>query len=134
MPKIITSSLADIPKLAKAAAKNIKGGEIFALVGPLGAGKTAFVKAVGRELKIKYKITSPTFTLIHNFPVKLKSGKKLFVYHLDLYRLKKPAEAYWHLGLEEFLGRPNTVTFIEWADKIRKHLPPKTKFITFSHQ
>jgi tRNA threonylcarbamoyladenosine biosynthesis protein TsaE len=134
MPKLTTSNLADIPKLAKATAKKIKGGEIFALLGPLGAGKTAFVKAVGRELKIKHKITSPTFTLMHNFPAKLKTGKKLFVYHLDLYRIKKPNKAYQHLGLEEFLGRPDTVTFIEWADKIRKHLPAKTKFIKFLHQ
>jgi tRNA threonylcarbamoyladenosine biosynthesis protein TsaE len=124
-------SLTQIPDVAKKISAGLRGGEIFALVGPLGAGKTTFVKALGRELKIKRKIPSPTFILLNQFPAKLKNGKKILLCHLDLYRTKNFKEAKG-LGLEEFWGMPNTVTFIEWADKIKKYLPAKTKIIKFS--
>ena len=123
--------LNQIPQIAKKISESLKGGEIFALSGPLGAGKTTFVKAVGKELKIKRKITSPTFVLMNVLPAKLKGGKKIMFYHLDLYRTKNFKEAS-ALGLKEFWGQPNTITFIEWAEKIKKHLPTKTRFIKFS--
>ncbi len=123
-------TLNDIPAFAKQLAQQLKGGEIFALVGPLGAGKTTLVKAVAKEIKIKHRLSSPTFALMHRFEAKLKSGKKILFYHLDLYRVKnfKEAEA---LGLREFWGRPDIITFIEWGDKIKKHLPAKTRRIKF---
>jgi tRNA threonylcarbamoyladenosine biosynthesis protein TsaE len=127
-PKTVT--LNEIPSLAKALAANIKGGEIFALVGPLGSGKTTFVQALGRELKIRQKITSPTFILLQAFPFKLKTGKSVWLYHLDLYRTKNFREVK-ALGLLEVWGRPDTVTLIEWANKIKKHLPEKSKIIKF---
>ena len=69
--------LEKIDAVAKKLAKALKGGEIFALIGPLGAGKTTFAKALGKQLKIKHKITSPTFTLLHSFPARLKSKKPI---------------------------------------------------------
>lgn len=128
--KITTLKLSQIPKTAKDLALKLKGGEIFALIGPLGSGKTTFVKALGKNLKIKAKITSPTFVLIHNFSAVLKSGKKVHFYHLDLYRTKNYKEVK-ALGLAEFLGNRDTITLIEWADKIKRHLPKKTKTIKF---
>jgi tRNA threonylcarbamoyladenosine biosynthesis protein TsaE len=125
----ITTNLNDIPALAKTIAGKLKGGEIFALIGTLGAGKTTFVKAIGKELKIKHHITSPTFALLNCFPVKIKQ-QQILVYHLDLYRTKGFAEAK-SLGLTEFWGAKHTVTFIEWADKIQRHLPTKTQVIKF---
>ena len=122
--------LNDIKTLAKDLAKTLKGGEILALNGPLGSGKTTFTQALGRELKIKHKITSPTFALLHSFPAKLKFGKKIMLHHLDLYRTKNFRECK-ALGLTEFWGQPQTVTVIEWADKIYKHLPKKTITIEF---
>lgn len=127
----ITTSLNGIPALAKTIVAKLKGGEIFALVGTLGAGKTTFVKAIGKELKIKHHITSPTFALLNCFPVKIKN-KQILIYHLDLYRTKGFAEAK-SLGLTEFWGAKHTVTFIEWADKIKTHLPAKTKVIKFQN-
>lgn len=133
MPKIIVVNLKDIPELAKLTAKSLRGGEIFALFGHLGAGKTTFVKAVGKQLKIKHHIASPTFTLLHSFPVKFGSKKTAgLFYHLDLYRTKNFREAK-ALGLTEFWGQKNTVTFIEWADKIKAHLPEKTQIIKFQN-
>jgi tRNA threonylcarbamoyladenosine biosynthesis protein TsaE len=131
MKQAIKVKLAETEALAKKMAKALKGGEILALIGPLGAGKTTFVKTLGNALKIKHKITSPTFTLMHVFPLRLKT-KPAVLYHLDLYRLKNYRETK-ALGIMETWGRPNTLTVIEWADKIKKHLPGKTIYIYFSH-
>lgn len=129
MKKTILANLNDIPKLAKIIASDIKGGEIFALMGDLGSGKTTLVQAVGKELKIKHRITSPTFTILHCLPTKLKKSKKeILFYHLDLYRIKNYNEAK-SLGLTDFWSKPHTVTFIEWADRIARHLPEKTTVI-----
>lgn len=130
MKPAISIHLIEVKSLAKTISNTLRGGEIFGLIGPLGSGKTTFVKAVGKSLKIRHKITSPTFTLLHCFPARLKKQKPVLLYHLDLYRAKNFKEIK-ALGLTEFWGKPNTVTFIEWADKIQKHLPKKTKLIEF---
>ena len=122
--------LPDAEKQAKKIAKLLRGGEILALIGPLGAGKTTFTKALGKALKIKQKITSPTFVLLQSFPFKLKTKKELWMYHLDLYRTKNFNEVK-ALGLLEVWGRKDTITLIEWADKIKKYLPKDTKIIRF---
>ena len=133
MKPTIQTDLSGIKDLAKKVATSLKGGEIFALVGTLGAGKTTFVQALGKELKLKHKITSPTFTLMHNFEVKIPDlQNKVFLYHLDLYRTKNFKEVR-ALGLTETWGRPDTITIIEWADKIKKHLPIKTQIIKFEN-
>jgi tRNA threonylcarbamoyladenosine biosynthesis protein TsaE len=132
MGKIQAVTLNEIPALAKALARTIKGGEIFALVGALGSGKTTFAQALGLELKIKQKITSPTFILLQAFPFKLKNKKELWLYHLDLYRTKNFKEVK-ALGLLEIWGRKDTVTVIEWADKIKNYLPKHTEIIKFKN-
>jgi len=124
--------LGDINPAAKKIAKQLKGGEILALIGPLGSGKTAFAKALGKQLKIRHKITSPTFTLMHVFAGRLRKNKPVVMYHLDLYRTKNFAEVK-ALGITELWGKPQTVTLIEWADKIKKYLPKKTIYLYFSH-
>jgi len=132
MGKAKTTTLDGIPALATDLASKLKGGEIFALVGPLGSGKTTFVQALGRELKIRNKITSPTFILLQAFPFKLKTKKSVWLYHLDLYRTKNFREVK-SLGFLEVWGRPDTVTLIEWADKIKKYLPRGAKIIKFKN-
>lgn len=129
MSKPQTVTLDAIPALARATAAKLKGGEILALVGPLGSGKTTFAKALGKQLKIKQKITSPTFVLLRIFPFKLKS-KPAVLYHLDLYRTKNFKEVK-ALGLLEIWGKPNTITVIEWGNKIKKYLPAKTIIVKF---
>jgi tRNA threonylcarbamoyladenosine biosynthesis protein TsaE len=132
MQTIINPSLNNIPNLAKTVAAGIRGGEIFALMGNLGSGKTTFVQKIAKKLSIRHKITSPTFSLLNCFPGKLKTGKKIMVYHMDIYRTANFKEVK-ALGLAEFWGQPNTVTFIEWADKIKKHLPKNAVIIKFLH-
>lgn len=131
MKRPIITSLKEIKILAKNTAKNLRGGEIFALIGTLGAGKTTFVKYLGKELKLKHKVTSPTFALMHNFEAKVGTKKKtVLIWHLDLYRTKNFKEVK-ALGITETWGHPETITIIEWADKIKKYLPAKTQTIEF---
>lgn len=109
---------------ARKIAKQIKGGEIYGLIGPLGSGKTTFTKALGKALGIRQTISSPTFVMLQQFEL----PDSRFLYHLDLYRVKNFAELK-SLGITEWWGHPKTVTVIEWADKILPHLPKNTNLI-----
>jgi tRNA threonylcarbamoyladenosine biosynthesis protein TsaE len=117
---------------AKKFSKKLNGGEILGLIGNLGAGKTVFTKGLAKGLGVKKNITSPTFILMKLYPV---SGHKQikFLVHLDAYRIKS-AKNLVDIGLGELLGRSDTVTVIEWADKIKKILPKKTRFISITHK
>ncbi len=118
--------LKEMKKFAAEFGKTLKGGEIIALKGELGAGKTAFVKFLLSSKGIDKKILSPTFVLM--VPYK-KSGE--VYYHMDLYRTKSIKEIR-ALGTDQLWGKKNNIFLIEWADKIKKHLPKsKTTFIKF---
>ncbi len=124
--------LKDVKALAVQTAEKLKGGEVFGLIGPLGSGKTAFVKALGKALKIKSTITSPSFVIMQEYQGKLKNNKQVQIYHLDLYRINSLNEIK-HLGLEDFWQNKNQITLIEWADKLKTIWPKNTQFIEFSH-
>ena len=115
-------SLKELQKLAKAVAKTLKGGEILALSGELGAGKTTFTKLLFKELGIKSRIVSPTFILMVPY---IHDGKTY--YHLDLYRTNSLKEVQG-LGLGELWEKKNNIFVIEWAERIKKYLPKKTVF------
>lgn len=123
---MIEIKLSQVNSEAAKIAKKLKGGEILALSGTLGSGKTSFTKALAKELGVSRTVTSPTFVLMQQY-----KGKKFWIYHLDLYRTKNFAEVY-ALGLEEVWGRKETITVIEWAEKIRDHLPSNTIHINFT--
>ena len=78
-------------------AADLVGGEIFALHGVLGAGKTQLVKGLARGLGYRGDVTSPTFTIVHEY-----RGGRLPIYHIDLYRIQSEKEAI-DIGLEEYL-------------------------------
>jgi tRNA threonylcarbamoyladenosine biosynthesis protein TsaE len=104
----------------------------LALIGPLGSGKTTFSQALAKELKVKDVVSSPTFVIMNQYRGRL--GKKAaHLLHLDLYRTKSLKEVK-ALGLMEMWGQPDTVTIIEWADKIKKILPKNSIFIKFRHE
>jgi tRNA threonylcarbamoyladenosine biosynthesis protein TsaE len=90
---------------------------VVALVGPLGAGKTHFVRAVAEGLGVKNPaaVTSPTFTLIHEYAARLP------IYHFDTYRLNTPAE-FAALGVSEYF-HSDGVCLVEWADRVTEVLP-----------
>lgn len=123
--KHFSTSVNDTQKIAKDFAKTLKGGEIVALYGELGAGKTTFVQAVAKALGIKRRIPSPSFVLIRSYPIPKKphpalQGKTL--HHIDLYRLHS-AKDLSSIDLQEIINDPNNITMIEWAEKAKEVLP-----------
>ena len=94
-------------------AEQFTGGEIVLLDGPLGAGKTIFVKGVASGLNIDVdEVTSPSFTLVN------PHQGRLTLYHLDLYRLDEGPAAAHAVDLEELLADEQAVIVIEWAERI----------------
>jgi len=105
-------------------AADLLAGSIVALVGPLGAGKTQFVKGLVAGIGASGAVTSPTFTLIHEYP----SGR-VPVYHFDFFRLDH-GQAAERLGLDEyFFG--DGISVIEWADKFAELIPHGARWISF---
>lgn len=130
MEQIITASEKQTFVFAKKFTKRLKGGEIIGLVGELGAGKTVFTKGLASGLGIKKIVNSPTFVLMKIYEVKSEKQKVKNLCHIDAYRVKTAKEIAL-IGAEEYFNRPDTVTVIEWADKIKKILPKKTKYVKF---
>ncbi|MFZ6036619.1 MAG: tRNA (adenosine(37)-N6)-threonylcarbamoyltransferase complex ATPase subunit type 1 TsaE [Patescibacteria group bacterium] len=97
-------------------AKETRGGAILGLIGDLGGGKTTFAKGFARGLGIPGVIASPTFILLKIYPVHKRADVKFFC-HVDAYRVRAIDEIA-ELGLFEWLGRSDTITLIEWADRI----------------
>lgn len=126
--KVITKSDKETIKLAITYAKNLQGGEIIALSGNLGAGKTIFTKGLAHALGVKHVVNSPTFNILKLYPTTNNLGIITLV-HIDAYRLKSSNELE-ALGVQEYFDNPNFVTVIEWPEKIKKILPKKTEHIT----
>ncbi len=118
----------DTEKFAQDFAKNLKGGEIVALDGELGAGKTFFVQAVAKRLGIKNTVNSPTFVIMKVYDAEKGKIKKMV--HIDAYRLSS-AEDLSVIGALEYFNKNDTVVFVEWASKIKEILPSKTVFLKF---
>ena len=111
-------SIEDTKKFASKLAKSLKGGEVIALVGELGAGKTYFTKFIAEALGVDpADVTSPTYIYWRQY-----KGKKLKINHFDMYRIESEKEVD-SLGLEEALTEDNSITVIEWADKVREVIP-----------
>lgn len=95
------------------------GGAVFALYGNLGAGKSVFARGFARGLGITEPVTSPTFALVQEYPC---PGGRLFV-HADMYRIGDPLEVAG-TGLEDHLFALETITLVEWAERIEDCLIP----------
>lgn len=104
-------SPADTQRIAAVVAGHVRSGDLIVLTGEMGAGKTFFTQAFGRELGITEPITSPTFNLLHSY-----SGGRLRVHHADLYRLERTGELV-DLGLSE-LQEAGGVVIVEWGDVV----------------
>jgi len=114
--QIITRNPNQTIKLGMAISGLLQKGDILALFGNLGSGKTTLVKGIAKGLRVKSRIVnSPSFVLLKEY------GGRLPLYHFDFYRIEKPEETYG-IGLEEFLFGKG-VCVIEWADRIRRILP-----------
>jgi len=122
--QLITRSEKQTIALGKKIASKLKGGEVLALTGDLGAGKTTLAKGIALGLNIKKTIASPTFVLMKVYKVNSKLINKLV--HIDCYRIND-AEEIKAIGATEYFGQPNTVVLIEWPERIKKILPGQTR-------
>ena len=127
MATTISASADETISLARTLAATLRRGDVLALCGELGAGKTHFVKGLAAGLGTPSSVTSPTFTLIHEYP-----GGRLPLYHFDFYRLDDADEAL-RIGLDEYLFGDG-VCVIEWAEKFPALLPPHTRWLRFTHR
>jgi tRNA threonylcarbamoyladenosine biosynthesis protein TsaE len=119
----ITTSTEGTISLAGSFAGNLRRGDIVALYGDLGSGKTQFVKGVCRTFKAHTSATSPSFVILNRYDGVDKNGNELFMYHFDLYRVKSVTELY-DLGYEEFL-RGDGICLVEWAEVLGDLLPER---------
>lgn len=103
---------------------------VLGLHGDLGAGKTAFTKAVAKYLGVKDKVDSPTFILMKKYS--LKGQKHKYLHHLDAYRFDKEKELI-DLGWEEIVNDKDNLVLIEWPDKVRGVMPAESFKIKITH-
>ena len=125
MASTISRQPSETIAFAREAATRLRPGAVIALNGELGSGKTQFVKGIASGLGFAGEVTSPTFTLIHEY-----IGGRLPIYHFDFYRLDDEKEAV-QLGLEEYL-QGDGVCVIEWAGKFPTLIPPDARWFDLS--
>jgi len=118
----ILESENDTIAFAKEMAKSVKEGDVFALYGELGAGKTFFTKHFCRYLGVTENVSSPSYVLMNEYEGDFK------IIHLDLYRLDSSEEVL-ELGLYDLFE--NAVTIIEWPEIAEEMLPENTRHIHF---
>ncbi len=115
MKKYISNSEEETRRAAAEIAAGLKPGDVIALNGDLGAGKTAFVKGIAEYFSCEDDVTSPTFTLVNEY------GGDVCIYHFDVYRLENPSIEECDWMDDYFFG--DGICIIEWADNIKSVLP-----------
>lgn len=116
--------------IAEKIASSAQPGDVFALFGDLGSGKTTFTKGFAAFLGIKKHVTSPTFVISKEYEVLSSPIEKLV--HVDCYRLSCEEDAE-NIGLGEYLNGGKSILLLEWPEKIEKILPHNTKKIYFEY-
>lgn len=122
---IETSSAEETREVGSRIGHKLNAGDILALTGTLGTGKTTLIQGIAKGLEIPDNVTSPTFTLINEYQGTLP------MYHIDLYRLEDLAQIE-DLGLFEYFKKGG-ITIIEWAEKLGDALPPDILKIEMSY-
>ena len=119
-----THSADETRKLASKIAAETPNGTVFAMDGNLGAGKTVFASGFAAGLGITEPVSSPTFTIVQEYPY----AKGMF-FHLDLYRIDNP-DAALAFGIDEFLYASDAISLVEWPERIDGLFPPGTIRVT----
>lgn len=115
------------------AIEELHAGDVVALRGELGAGKTKFAKGIARAFGIhENEVSSPTFALLNEYPIQLRDSSAGYLYHLDCYRFEHDDELL-ELGVEDYLYPRNAITVIEWPERIEKYLPAERIEVTIEH-
>jgi tRNA threonylcarbamoyladenosine biosynthesis protein TsaE len=120
----ISNNPAETEAIGRLFAKDVGLGSVLALQGALGAGKTQFVKGLVAGVGSGAPVTSPTFTIVHEYP-----GGRLPVYHFDFFRIEDRQSA-MRLGLDDyFFG--DGVSVVEWADRFPEFIPEQARWLNF---
>ena len=123
MATFISNSAAETEAIGRRLAGELRAGAILALRGELGAGKTQLTKGIVAGLGSPAVVTSPTFTIVHEY-----SGGTVPVYHFDFFRLENE-QAAERLALDDyFFG--DGVSIVEWADRFPSLIPEEARWIT----
>ena len=125
--ELITQNAGATFEAGRTVGEILKSGDVVALIGELGSGKTCFTGGLASGLGVgeNYIITSPTFTLVNEYP------GRCTLYHLDVYRLNDSGQLH-DLGYDEFLAEGGVVV-IEWADKITSAVPENAIKVHFKY-
>jgi tRNA threonylcarbamoyladenosine biosynthesis protein TsaE len=125
---LISHSPSETFRIGEILGQDLKGRDCVALIGELGAGKTCLTQGIAKGLGVpdSYSVTSPTFTIINEYP-----GKDNFLYHVDVYRLSESADLD-ETGYEEYLSN-NGVMVIEWAERVMDVIPKDALIIEISY-
>jgi len=115
-------------RYGQALGESLEAGDLVAISGPLGAGKTQLVKGIARGLRVPADepVVSPSFVLVREY------GGRLKLYHVDAYRLRSAAELF-ALGWDEMRERPGSVVVIEWADRVAEAIPEDAVQVELEH-
>lgn len=130
MKKYLTNSSLETKNLGEKIGKSLIIGDVVLLYGDLGAGKTTFVQGLAQGLKIPDRILSPTFVLHRAH--KVSDGEIKTLNHIDLYRIETHTEIE-SLGLEEVVNEDDSITVIEWADRLSDFKQKKGYKVWFKH-
>ncbi|MEA2106809.1 MAG: tRNA (adenosine(37)-N6)-threonylcarbamoyltransferase complex ATPase subunit type 1 TsaE [Bacteroidota bacterium] len=123
MDSLVLKSLSDLNVVAEKFLRLMRNKKVFAFFGPMGVGKTTFIKALCNELDVVEIVTSPTFALINEY----QTSNGEIIYHFDFYRIKKIEEVF-DFGYEDYFYSGN-YCFIEWPDKVAEILPENVVFV-----
>lgn len=128
--EILSKSTQDTEELARGLAKKLKPGDVLALYGDLGSGKTTFTAFLVEALGIPARVQSPTFVVVRKY----EGGKGLIkaVNHIDLYRLTDPREVA-EIGISELIAEKDHIAVIEWPELGESYLPDSTIKIYFDY-
>lgn len=121
----ISKSAADTERIGRTIAEHLKGGEVIAMQGDLGMGKTCLTSGIARGLGYNGETSSPTFALVNEY-----IGGRLPLYHFDMYRVEGWEDLY-STGFFDYL-ESGGVLAVEWSENIAAALPEDTLYITIS--
>jgi len=133
MKTIVTDSFEETQKLGFEFAHKLRGGEVLALHGDLGSGKTTFVQGLAKGLGIAGHVISPTFIIMRTYAIRNSQFAIRNFYHVDLYRIEGEEDAEG-LGLLDLFDDRENIVVIEWPDKIENLLPENRIDLYFEYK